>query len=333
MEDKPTKDIVTVTKKKEEMEKRIKELLKENNKLKKERCEVNKELSNSRVTLAVKEKRISMLMVENVTKDGMIEVLKKEANNDEDTTTDIDPEDMLNVQDGMKIKCNKCQYIAKTNDMMKKHTKRHHKDLGTVEDPRSAEKFTCGNCGLEVDSRTKLDAHIDRNHKEIHECDKCGVEVNCSDDLEEHIEVYHNEPFQQVASVRICRANKNGRCQRGRTCMFRHPQPHVQPQQSNSRSPNNKPSVNVPFCNEGKWCTFLAEGRCNYFHPGVGVQKPKIEKSSRKPYQISKEQEWKTCKFAARCDRRPFCPFKHYDQDFPRMKQHPMMMQQFQENY
>ena len=87
-----------------------------------------------------------------------------------------------------------------------------------------------------------------------------------------------------------------GHCLKGDTCAFKH---------GNQRN-------YTPECRNGSHCRYLSSGICSFFHPGVGVQRPKPEYS-----QAKNGQGW--CKYSENCFRIPNCPFIHSEEDFPQL--------------
>ena len=98
---------------------------------------------------------------------------------------------------------------------------------------------------------------------------------------------------------------KNGGCLRGTSCRFKHPEIQEAPK--------------APACRNGRSCKYLASGVCSFFHAGVGIQQPRM---NRYPQEIPEKQQRGWCKFLEECTRVPNCPFLHSDEDFPKLSQH-----------
>ena len=120
-----------------------------------------------------------------------------------------------------------------------------------------------------------------------------------------------------------------------------------------SQNPNNwGPNGRIlpPACMRGPRCNYLAAGVCSYFHPGVGVQNPQGQgqggqgghgkrvqgdwqdaQGGQQGFQggqqrsIGDNQEnqgglkQKACRYNEDCWRVPYCPYKHYNEDFPQL--------------
>ena len=72
--------------------------------------------------------------------------------------------------------------------------------------------------------------------------------------------------FQNKSSGKPCRYFKKGYCAKGNQCTFKHIESY---------------KTYAPACNQGPECRYLAQGRCYFFHPGVGIQKPQREHDFR----------------------------------------------------
>ena len=70
----------------------------------------------------------------------------------------------------------------------------------------------------------------------------------------------------RIKTGRICRYFRRGYCAKGTQCTFRHSESY---------------QIYAPACNQGLRCRYLAQGRCSFFHPGVGIQKPQRQQDFR----------------------------------------------------
>ena len=113
--------------------------------------------------------------------------------------------------------------------------------------------------------------------------------------------------------IQPCRYFMNGFCIKGEFCSFSH---------------GIKSSV--PLCRNGQRCGYLANGVCSFFHPGVGVLRPRLNSQSGPRYVEKQtrsrnnqktspngEQFQRWCRYMEDCSRVPNCPFSHHEQDFP----------------
>ena len=152
---------------------------------------------------------------------------------------------------------------------------------------------------------------------------------------------YHTENVHQLSfkkRIGVCKYYRQGRCTR-QECSFRHPEslamkPHLQQY--------------TPACTRGPNCVFFANNRCHYFHPGVGVQMPRVTENKHHMRQSQFNQQpargqqqasiqparprgkgqgqpgpsrgqqeaqiaRKRCHFQDRCWNQDSCPFTHED--------------------
>ena len=108
--------------------------------------------------------------------------------------------------------------------------------------------------------------------------------------------------FEKSGNGKECYYYRRGECLKGDLCSFKH-------QETIERT-------QTPKCRNGSRCRYFANGVCVFYHPGVGVQKPKLNES----FQGQEDRVW--CRFAEDCFNVPNCPFIHDDQDFPELKKH-----------
>ena len=144
----------------------------------------------------------------------------------------------------------------------------------------------------------------ERNQGQIMDycCNRCGSCFEELKQLNEHKKTYHmGQTFNGFKTVRgQCHFYLEGRCNKN-PCKFSHgqqqqQQPEQQQEQQQQRS---------PACTRGQNCRFLAWGICNFFHPGVGVQQPKVQIQNQNMHK-------KKCHFQLNCWN-PDCAFEHED--------------------
>ena len=137
-------------------------------------------------------------------------------------------------------------------------------------------------------------------------CEFCGFVINSQNELREHLQVC-NAGFQNVRN-KICKYYVHGGCLKGELCTFSHP-----PEKQFRAAPN---------CRRGRRCSYLANGACRFFHYGVGVQQQHrggVQERQMRSDQ-SNQSDIPQCKFGNDCFRAPYCPFYHYEEDFPKLK-------------
>ena len=172
-------------------------------------------------------------------------------------------------------------------------------------------------------------------------CLQCGEAFTTKKDINKHKETEHDgklKGFVYQKEKGVCKFYKQGRCNR-QMCTFKHPK-------SLDMVPHHKQFT--PACTRGTNCFFLLQNNCHYFHPGVGVQLPRMQGQQQISQHWGKQQHsqrgrqqqhltidrrqqgqetirrQKRCHFQLRCINRQNCEFIH--EDFS-------MSQDFQENY
>ena len=157
---------------------------------------------------------------------------------------------------------------------------------------KSTNIYICQNCGETFSEIHSMRIHIQKEHSAVQECEYCRQKFHNKAQLEQHITHCENG-FKRV-EVPVCRYFVNGFCRKGNYCTFSHK--------------TNK--SNLSLCRNGPGCPYKARGTCRFSHP---YQNRNILQS-----QIKK------CHYMDDCRRVPFCPFSHYEQDFPPLsKNHP----------
>ena len=132
-------------------------------------------------------------------------------------------------------------------------------------------------------------AELGKNHEALNiACTKCDKMFANGRQVDEHMKD-HVVGFNTPTADKICRYFRNGYCAKGEHCLYK----HVQIQ-----------SEATPRCNRGQECVFMQQNRCNYFHPNIGVQRPKTNKIP------------KQCKFQEQCRNKFECNFTHNTQVF-----------------
>ena len=233
------------------------------------------------------------------------------------------------------ISCPKCmkgfesQKTLRTH-MMNVHPTNQNLPVGHPESARQKnlqDNFMCPDCSQKFTSRKKWREHIHRQHmNQGFECAECRIKFQTKQEYDEHINEQHD---QFITNAPICRFFKQGRCTR-QHCTFKHPQSYQQRQQVNQAfqpaprqfhqnqqqqyqyqpQPQHQPHQRgwLEACRRGPACSFLAQGRCYYFHNEQ--EQPQAQKPQRR-----------ACKWQEDCKRVPHCPFRHSAEDFPPLKE------------
>ena len=105
--------------------------------------------------------------------------------------------------------------------------------------------------------------HNEKNHGPPNKfkCETCEERFTTQSQRSDHM-IQCIERFQTV-NIPICRYFENGYCTKGDSCSFLH-----------------QPKNTAPFCMNGPGCGYLANSVCSFFHPGVGVQRPRYHNHS-----------------------------------------------------
>ena len=183
--------------------------------------------------------------------------------------------------------------------------------------------------------------------KQGFDCPECGQMFNTAINVKTHYDSEHK--WENVKSREVCKWWRKGNCT-NKNCQYA----HVGHQNSNGSESTSTNSARVPSCKNGTSCEWLKKGRCSYFHPRVGVQKPWVTKDRRQDSRVevrkdSRQQsrqesrpqprqesgqnkgldsgqvsrqpnQLKQCKFGAKCDKGFNCGFLHLAKDFILLK-------------
>ena len=204
--------------------------------------------------------------------------------------------------------CSQCNMKFKEKTDVKNHIKSTH----AVQQNETI--FECLVCDKTFSSEPSMKQHNSTKHKmqtnlpighpeRIKEsnqrmkfgCVICGKSFALPNELEEHVEIHTRKEtengFLPSTSKITCRYFKRGYCSKGEQCRFNH----------------EKPKTHfAPMCNRGQQCVYLARNSCNFFHPGIGVQKPIF-----KP-----EEQERKCRYGTQCWKIDTCIFAHENKGF-----------------
>ena len=190
------------------------------------------------------------------------------------TTMNILHSHRAEVHRNNTIICSKCNKQFQTNNSYKQHVNTKHVDTVPVGHqewtPRQYEEVEyqdnthrCPECPAQFPTKEHLKSHMDRHQDEgEYPCFQCEINFNSKIEMDEHMRSDHG---QFESQKKVCRHFRQGNCLKGNQCKFWHPQTRYQSRQHNFS----------PACNRGPTCAFKAQNRCNYFHPGIGVQQAK----------------------------------------------------------
>ena len=200
--------------------------------------------------------------------------------------------------------CTKCTKKFSQENALKQHTNSQHKPqspppVGSSQwgQSRNAKEERCTKCPSVFKEKPQLEEHLNTNHKQ--KCTVCRDVFDCRDFLITHLQAAHNidiekdwsceschevfngqealrnhncqEQFQVTRQKKECWNFKQGRCNYGDRCWFSHTK------RSNVRSHQQEQHRGEykELCRRGRGCGYMANGCCNFFHPGVGVQAPR----------------------------------------------------------
>ena len=241
---------------------------------------------------------------------------------------------ILNTVSSTKMKCRHCDKEFENSASLMQHTKSKHESSVTlpVGHPDRARQqndavFECPQCPAQCKTRTDLNLHMITHSRKGIECQECEEMFETKSDLNHHMRTNHNG-FQRLRT--LCRYFLQGRCTKGNQCKFEHSQRGSNQRQYNQSNHNNQHNQQynqsqynqtnfTPQCKRGQMCPFLAQGSCNFFHPGIGVQCPRNGKQSQ-----NRTHTTILCHFQERCQNQDSCKFAH--EDFG-------MRREFLENY
>ena len=137
----------------------------------------------------------------------------------------------------------------------------------------------------------------ENNHADI-ACVQCGKRFSNGRDVDDHMLTHKDEEenaaFEGYTETRVCRYFRRGACVKGNMCRFVH-------------NNTNQGRVFTLRCAKGQACIFLQQNRCSFFHPGVGVQKPRMQSES----QDQTAGQSRECRYKNDCWNRETCPFTH----------------------
>ena len=226
-----------------------------------------------------------------------------------------DQEDIVSV-----AKCQECNFCTKNATKMKGHMVRHRtykceqcqdvlKDLADLNSHinrvHRTDTFSCNKCNKQFKAENSLKQHMSTQHTKLQQsvsppighpqwamernetnnldytCNQCESAFSELKDLRNHKANEHKgESFKGFQNVqKQCHFFKQGRCNRIR-CRFAHGPPAQQQQQEQDQQEQQQHDDH-PLCTRGDQCQFLAWGKCNYFHPGVGVQQARQQQNGR----------------------------------------------------
>ena len=152
--------------------------------------------------------------------------------------------------------CDSCDKTFATEHSMKQHNTSKHRNDSTLpvghpdqakgknNSANKASNIACVHCGKRFSNGTQIDEHMN-----------------------EHRDETTNGKFEEYKETRMCRFFKRGACTKGSQCRFSH-------------GNENQSRQFTPRCSKGESCFFFHQNRCSFFHPGVGVQRPRTEPAS-----------------------------------------------------
>ena len=201
-----------------------------------------------------------------------------------------------------QYKCQRgCNEMFKSWKLLDEHQRNKHSA------PPIAE-FKCDKCNSTFSAIHHLRQHAERDHagpetqRASMRCEQCGFKIYSQQQLQKHMNECRYQ-FQR-ASNNICRYFVNGGCAKCDQCVFLHPE--------------GKQFRSAPPCRNGIHCKYLAIGVCVFFPRGNGVQQLRGQQSDQYT-NCRREGKERLCSSPKDCVNVPFCPFQHYEEDFPEL--------------
>ena len=297
--------------------------------LEKDKLELKKELTDVRVKNGILEKDYSVLKIENDKNKEYISRLEDDIAPEVIEGVEVvelveDPANVHMNKESQQQVCNACEKTFKTSQDLDNHIEAKHSPA------------KCAFCEVEFSSQQQLQKHVDkcieygntvvkckkcqqsftrfgikRHSDKCHEkqpislfsCSECGHRAKTAKEIKQHQANTHQQDVE--VSKEVCKHWRNGHCFKGNQCQFS----HVGYQKNKTTStPSTTRDWTAP-CKHGDSCSWLEKGTCQFFHRGVGVQKPAV---GRKGQHGKKHHDGlKMCHFNEKCYNKSTCPFKH----------------------
>ena len=150
-------------------------------------------------------------------------------------------------EDGKSFKCDKCTASFMATHSLNQHVKAvHNSPVCRVE---------CYECKKEFPHRNALQEHAKHKHGNPQCCcNDCNEKSTDRNAVRDHvIDITDDDNHEFRSSNSTCRFYLKGRCIKGSTCRFSHPE-------------GLRPANRKPECRNGNSCSFYARGRCRFSH-------------------------------------------------------------------
>ena len=132
-------------------------------------------------------------------------------------------------------------------------------------------------------------------------------------EIKNHMQSEHEHIEQRETSREVCWHWRQGNCFRGDNCHFS----HVGHQKSLNIT--RDASTKAKTCKNGQNCRWKERGECQYFHHGIGVQKPQGvhrlqgerqgQRGNHEAYEPAQRRQM--CRWNDNCFRKETCKFAH----------------------
>ena len=309
-------------------------------------------------------KEVKLMKTQLKEKDIIIKQLQ-EAHISEDSEDIEIVQQIVNMDKQTKgYKCNACNKNFRKNEDLERHMEARHAEQICLycDNKFSSEQALvkhhdeCVDFGVRTATCNKCDKYFTNFALKKHrskcqgqqqevDCPECGEICKTTAAMRKHYDSNHKS--DNVSSREVCKWWKMGKCNNKR-CKYA----HVGYQIKNGSEPISTHSTKVPACKNGSRCEWLEKGKCSFFHKGVGIQKPWVQKDidhedrgrgigksrtqqmghpershrpnrgQAKPRGQSGDSRWdrsdqSDCRFDGRCERIPNCPHFHSLQNFP----------------
>ena len=218
--------------------------------------------------------------------------------------------------------CKHCEAKFMSAHALKQHTTAVHTEKQTLplghpdkasqqnaSQETSPKKFKCRICGKGHTSGTMLDDHLGQDHCEPAPQDRGFRNQECRRGPQCHFfaqnrcmffhQVQYNQPRRQQNHPRQNRQKNQQQLEM------------TQPMQNQEQEWHEK----IPSCRRGPGCVFWANGNCYFSHEEAMQdmwQQSEQQQQDQQPHQNV------ACRYQRDCRRVPYCPFQHYNEDFPK---------------
>ena len=240
--------------------------------------------------------------------------------------------------------CDQCDTKFRTKEMLSNHIAECHKN-STEKAPNKTVLYMCNVCEQTFSNIKSLEDHLTKNKCKEIKCNKCSKLVLTKNDLINHLKKDHGQPpliqiDDHIYKCNVCNKtfeSKNELKNHLTENICPHPPTSTVEHNGNASNNNNNNQLNnhmyrLRECRNGMECRFLKNNKCKFYHAVAeqpandNVQWQQVNNQRRQNSRHSSHHVQQTrvssvgvqwCRYGNRCNRGRFCPFRHYDLDFP----------------